>query len=210
MLCLVVLCQVIHLATAIPAKPVVVAKESPEYDEEAAYESMTVANLGPQYRVYDTSVLLAPCGKVWDLVRDRRAFVDVSSPGLKAEWIDVEGGGISRIGAHLKYDLPDGASITEEIVAIDETNHMMTYRTVGPAFGLYNCLVRVTLHEITDDPSQCFIEIVRKFTLEQEQPSVAKEYHKRATQEMVDLKTYFATGQMSSKGITLRDQEKEI
>ncbi len=46
---------------------------------------------------------------------------------------NVEGGGTSRIGAHLRFEGTAGAPVTEEIAAIDELEWALAYRVIGAA-----------------------------------------------------------------------------
>jgi len=187
-------------------RPVVLAHETSDYEPSAPGAQLTA-----HYRFYDSSVFPSSCAAVWEVVRDRPRLLGVASPGVRAEWINVEGGGPSRIGAHLQYIAPGDLAVTEEITAIDEARRVLAFRTVGAPLGLHDASGKVRLVEITDAPTNCFCEVERTFALNEDLSlPLATQQKKLAQREMQNLKAFFATGGKPSHDVTLYEQEIEL
>ena len=118
------------------------------------------------YHMYLSTVLDAALDDVWPVVRDMMQLLPMAFEDAVTDYHWLPEVSAEHIPARFEFTLqPGGLVIQEEVVGRSETDHSLTYRTVGPALAFETYIGTLTLKPITDDPSRTFLEWTRDFSL---------------------------------------------
>jgi hypothetical protein len=99
-------------------------------------------------RIYVSSVIPAPVGKVWQRIRDFNALPGWH-PMVAAS--KIEGGRPSdSVGCVRNFSLKDGAGLREQLLALSDPGHTFTYNILESPMPVRNYVATVKLSEITD------------------------------------------------------------
>lgn len=98
--------------------------------------------------VYVSSVIPAPIDQVWEVVKDFNGLPDWH-PAIATS--EIEGGGSAEeIGCVRNFDLTDGANIREELTALSQDNHSVSYKILESPMAMENYEATLTLHPVTN------------------------------------------------------------
>ena len=98
--------------------------------------------------VMASSVLPAPVPPVWGLIRDFGALGDWL-PGVKSCVIEGDEPG-DRVGAIRRLEMGDVGVIREQLLALSDVNHTMTFSIIESALPIMNYRSTISLLPITD------------------------------------------------------------
>lgn len=98
--------------------------------------------------VMASSVIAAPVASVWALVRD---FGSIGSwlPGVKSCVLEGDDPG-DRVGAVRRLDMGDVGLIREQLLALSDTEHEVTFSIIESALPLWNYRSTIRLFSVTD------------------------------------------------------------
>jgi hypothetical protein len=150
---------------------------------------------GPLYRFYHSAILAAPLPQVWAELRDFSRTLEICfGAGVShIKWLGH--GSAEHIPAPITFTLePAGLRIEEEVVARSETEHSLSYRTVGQALSFASYVATFTLRPITTSPGSTFVEWSRDFSLtpDTNPAEFIPFYAQLVDQEFASLVGYFA------------------
>jgi hypothetical protein len=147
-----------------------------------------------KYTVYHSTVLEASAADVWKVVRDILALVNlVFEDAVKdAHWVD--GGSVDQVPAKFQFTLSPGDNlITEEVVARNEVERSLTYRTVGQALSLYDYVATYRVLPVTNARHTSFMEWSREFKIvDGADPDFLPTIQQMIKQETDTVQAYFA------------------
>jgi hypothetical protein len=133
---------------------------------------------------------------VWTVVRDILALVNlVFEHGVKdAHW--VNGGSVDQVPATFQFTLMPGDNlVTEEVVARDEVQRSLTFRTVGQALSLYDYVATYRVLPVTNVRHTSFMEWSREFkVVDGADPDFLPTILQMIKQETDTVQAYFAKG----------------
>jgi polyketide cyclase/dehydrase/lipid transport protein len=114
-------------------------------------------------KVYVSSVIDAPVGRVWAHIRDFNAL---------PRWVPVvvdsriEGGlPADQIGCVRNFNLNDGGNLREQLLALSDHDHSFTYNILVSPMGVQNYVATLKLTRITDG-DRTFTEWTAEFDCE--------------------------------------------
>ena len=149
-----------------------------------------------KYSVYHSTILDASAADAWKVVRDIVPLLTiVFGDGVKdAHWIN--GGSGDHVPAKVQFTLMPGDNlITEEVVARDEVERSLTYRTVGQALNLYDYVATYRVLPVTNVRHTSFMEWSREFkVVDGADPDFLPTVLQMFKQETDTVQTYFAKG----------------
>jgi uncharacterized protein YndB with AHSA1/START domain len=121
-------------------------------------------------KAYASAVINAPIETVWAFVRDFNGLPNWHPAIARSE---IEGGKSSGdVGCVRSFYLADGSHVREQLVALSDVDHSLSYSFVTPAFPVKNYLAGIKLLPITDG-NRTFAEWTATFD---EQPEDAGKY----------------------------------
>lgn len=116
-------------------------------------------------RVYTSSVIDAPAGEVWSVVRDFNALPEWH-PGIADS--RIEGGAPpDRVGCVRNFNLADGGNIREQLLELSDFDYSCTYSILESPMGVRNYRATLKLTPITDG-DRTFAEWSAQFDCERE------------------------------------------
>ncbi|MFT9164204.1 MAG: SRPBCC family protein [Komagataeibacter saccharivorans] len=98
--------------------------------------------------VMASSVLNAPVSSVWGLIRDFGAL-GLWLPGVKSCAIEGDDPG-DRVGAIRRVEMGDVGVIREQLLALSDVDHAVTFSIIESALPIRNYRSTITLLPITD------------------------------------------------------------
>lgn len=98
--------------------------------------------------VMASSVLNAPITSVWPLIRDFGSIGDWL-PGVKSCQIEKDDPG-DRVGAIRQLEMGDVGLIREQLLALSDTDHTMTFSIIESALPIWNYRSTISLFPVTD------------------------------------------------------------
>ncbi|MFS8049747.1 SRPBCC family protein [Rhizobium sp. BR 314] len=121
-------------------------------------------------KAYASAVIDAPIETVWKLVRDFNGLPNWHPAIAKSE---IEGGhGSGDVGCIRSFYLTDGAHVREQLLALSDVDHSLSYSFVKPAFPVKNYVAGIRLLPITEG-NRTFAEWTASFD---EEPEDAGKY----------------------------------
>lgn len=111
-------------------------------------------------KVYVSSVLNAPAGQVWSLVRDFNALPKWT--GFVAESRIEQGEPADKIGSIRNFQLKDGGRIRERLLGLSDFDLSCTYAILESPMGVENYVATLKLSPVTDG-NRCFAEWSAEF-----------------------------------------------
>lgn len=99
-------------------------------------------------RAYASAVIDAPIETVWDVVRNFNGLPDWH-PAIASSEIE-DGRAADSVGAIRSFFLTDGAQVREQLVALDDRDHSLSYIFVLPAFPVENYVATMRLSPVSD------------------------------------------------------------
>ena len=99
-------------------------------------------------KVYISSVIDAPIGRVWAHIRDFNAL-----PSWVPVVVDsrIEGGLSSdQVGCIRNFNLDDGGNLREQLLALSDYDYSFTYNILVSPMGVQNYVATLKLNQITD------------------------------------------------------------
>ncbi len=123
-------------------------------------------------KVFQSAVISAPLKKVWEAIR---SFNDLPSwhPGIAESRIE-EDRAPDSVGCVRNFSLTSGDRIREQLLALDDVNHLCTYTILESPMALTDYLSCLRLYEITDNGSTFAVWTAEFNTA----PEDAEELHK--------------------------------
>ena len=114
-------------------------------------------------KVFVSSVIDAPVDRVWAHIRDFNGL---------PKWVPVvtqsriEGGLPSdQVGCIRNFNLTDGGNLREQLLALSDHDHSVTYNILASPMGVQNYVAALRLTRITDG-ERTFAEWTAKFDCE--------------------------------------------
>src|SRR5262245_13278234 len=111
-------------------------------------------------RVYTSSVIDAPVARVWAHIRDFNAL---------PRWVPVvtdsrieDGLASDKVGCVRNFNLDDGGNLREQLLALSDYDHSVTYNILVSPMGVENYVATLKLHRITDG-DRTFAEWIAEF-----------------------------------------------
>jgi len=99
-------------------------------------------------KAYASAVINAPIDTVWKVVRDFNGLAYWHPAVPKS---DIEDGkSPAEVGCIRSFYLTDGAHVREQLLALDDLEHKLTYCFVKPAFPVENYIAWMKLDPISD------------------------------------------------------------
>jgi hypothetical protein len=99
-------------------------------------------------RVYTSSVIDAPADQVWGRVRDFNGLPDWTPFVAESR---IEGGLPSdRVGCIRNFQLRDGGTIREQLLALSDFEYSCTYSILESPMGVENYVATLKLTPVTD------------------------------------------------------------
>ena len=149
----------------------------------------------PRYHFYHSTVLHTPVNEVWAEMRDFTKTLKIAKQDDVEDinWCDL--GSIEKIPSLLKFTIqPGNHLITEEVIARNEIEHSLTYRTVGKALSMVDYVATFTFKPITEEPDKTFLEWVGDFSLKEEADAseFISFYRSSREQQLANIKAHFA------------------
>ena len=95
-----------------------------------------------------SSVLDAPIASVWPLIRDFGSIGDWL-PGVKSCRIEGDDPG-DRVGAIRRLEMGDVGLIREQLLALSDTDHAVTFSIIESALPIWNYRSTIQLLPVTD------------------------------------------------------------
>jgi uncharacterized protein YndB with AHSA1/START domain len=121
-------------------------------------------------KAYASAVIDAPIETVWKTVRDFNGLPTWHPAIAKSE---IEGGASSdSVGSIRSFYLQDGAHVREQLLALSDSEHSLSYSFVKPAFPVKNYIASIRLLPVTDG-NRTFAEWAATFD---EEPEDAGKY----------------------------------
>ena len=121
-------------------------------------------------KAYASAVIDAPIETVWKIIRDFNGLPNWHPAIARSE---IEGGLSSgEVGCIRSFHLTDGAHVREQLLALSDSEHSLSYSFVTPAFPVRNYLASIRLIRITDG-DRTFAEWTATFD---EEPEDAGKY----------------------------------
>lgn len=146
-----------------------------------------------KYTTYHTAVIAAQPAEVWKVVRDMLAMVKICvGAGAKdPHWVD--GGSVNHVPATFVFTmLPGNDVITQEVVARNEIQRSLTYRTVGQALSIYDYVGTYRVLPVTNE-RKSFMEWSREFkVVDGADPDFLPMFLKMIKDETDTVQAYFA------------------
>jgi len=99
-------------------------------------------------QVYVSSIVDAPIDKVWSVVRDFNALPKWH-PAITESQIEA-GREISAVGCIRRFTLASGAKIREQLLALSDIEHRLTYAIIESDVGLLDYVGTMELLPVTD------------------------------------------------------------
>ena len=98
--------------------------------------------------VMASSVLHAPIASVWPLIRD---FGSIGKwlPGVKSCQVEGDDPG-DRVGAIRRLEMGDVGLIREQLLALSDTDHAVTFSIIESALPIWNYRSTIRLWPVTD------------------------------------------------------------
>jgi Polyketide cyclase / dehydrase and lipid transport len=96
---------------------------------------------------YASIVLKASVETVWSMVRDFNSL-PAWAPAVASSEIE-NGLDAATVGCIRSFYLHDGGHVRERLLALDDTNHSLTYNFEKPAFPVKNYIATLRLHPVT-------------------------------------------------------------
>ena len=116
-------------------------------------------------KAYASAVIDAPIETVWKIVRDFNGLPNWHPAIARSE---IEGGlSCAEVGCIRSFHLTDGAHVREQLLALSDSEHSLSYSFVTPAFPVKNYLASIRLLPVTDG-SRTFAEWTATFDEEPE------------------------------------------
>ncbi len=99
-------------------------------------------------KAYASAVIDAPIETVWRVVRDFNGLPDWHPAIARSE---IEGGQSSGdVGCIRSFHLTNGAHVREQLIALSDLDHSLSYSFVKPAFPVKNYIAGIRLLPITE------------------------------------------------------------
>jgi hypothetical protein len=98
-------------------------------------------------KVYVSAVIDAPIEQVWHKIRDFGGLAGWA-PAIAAS--ELKGGPGDRVGAERKLTLAgNGATVVERLLALDDTNHSLSYAIIEAPLPIANYVSQIRLRPVT-------------------------------------------------------------
>ena len=99
-------------------------------------------------RLFVSSVIDAPVGRVWDHIRDFNGLPKWVPAVAKSR---IEAGlPADQVGCIRNFDLTDGGNLREQLLALSDHDFSVTYNILASPMGVQNYLATLKLTPITD------------------------------------------------------------
>ena len=121
-------------------------------------------------RAYASAVIAAPIDRVWAIIRDFNGLPDWHPAIVRSEIEEGKTG--DTVGAIRSFHLADGAHVREQLVALDDLDHSLSYIFVTPAFPVTEYVAHIRVAPVTAGGGT-FVEWSARF---QEKPEDAGKY----------------------------------
>lgn len=102
-------------------------------------------------KVFQSAVIQAPLGKVWEAIRDFNGLPSWH-PGIAESRIEGDRASDS-VGCVRNFSLTSGDRIREQLLALDDVNHLCTYTILESPMPLTDYISCLHLYEITENGS---------------------------------------------------------
>ena len=116
-------------------------------------------------KAYASTVLNAPAGEVWALIRDFNAL-PVWHPGIAGSEIE-EGKAGDQVGGVRSFSLKDGAHLRERLLSFSDVDRHYTYNFEKTPFSVLNYHAALRVTPVTDG-NRAFVEWWTTFDCEPE------------------------------------------
>ncbi len=117
-------------------------------------------------KVFTSSVINAPIDEVWKKIRDFNALPEWH-PVIADSYIENNEPG-DKIGCIRNFNLKDGANIREQLLALNDVEHLCTYSMLDSPMPIENYVATLRLLPITDG-NQTYAEWTAEFSCSQEE-----------------------------------------
>lgn len=124
----------------------------------------------PMARAYASAVIAAPIDRVWAIIRDFNGLPGWHPAIVRSEIEDGKTG--DTVGAVRSFYLADGAHVREQLVALDDLDHTLSYIFATPAFPVTDYVSQIRVAPVTAGGGT-FVEWSARF---QEKPEDAGKY----------------------------------
>ena len=114
-------------------------------------------------KVYTSSVLAAPAGQVWRVVRDFNGLPDWH-PAIADSRIE-SGLPADRVGCVRNFNLKDGGNIREQLLSLSDYDMTCSYSILVSPMGVENYVATLKLTPVTDG-NRTFAEWSAEFDCE--------------------------------------------
>jgi uncharacterized protein YndB with AHSA1/START domain len=121
-------------------------------------------------KAYASAVIDVPIETVWKIVRDFNGL-PTWHPAIASSEIE-EGLNSGTVGCIRSFHLKDGAHVREQLLALSDSEHSLSYSFVKPAFPVKNYVAAIRLISITEG-DRTFAEWTATFD---EEPEDAGKY----------------------------------
>jgi uncharacterized protein YndB with AHSA1/START domain len=98
-------------------------------------------------KAYASAIIPAPIEQVWRTVRDFNGLPGWH-PGIARSEIE-DGRAADAVGCVRSFYLQDGTHVREQLVALDDVQHQLSYVFATPAFPVQNYLAWMRLSPVT-------------------------------------------------------------
>jgi hypothetical protein len=98
--------------------------------------------------VVRSTIIDAPCDRVWDVLRDFNGF-DRWHPGFGTSTIE-RGQSSDKIGCVRRVKLADGSEVREQLLALSDLEQSFSYCLLDTPIPLFNYVAHVRLMPVTD------------------------------------------------------------
>ena len=99
-------------------------------------------------RVVKSTIVDAPCDRVWEVVRDFNGF-DRWHPGIATSGIE-RGQTSDKLGCVRRLRLADGSEVREQLLALSDLEQSYSYCLLDTPIPLFNYVAHVRLMPVTD------------------------------------------------------------
>ena len=99
-------------------------------------------------RVVRSTVLEAPCDRVWEVLRDFNGF-DRWHPAVATSVIE-RGQSADKVGCVRRFKLADGSDLREQLLGLSDLEQSFSYCLLDTPIPLFNYVAHVRLLPVTD------------------------------------------------------------
>ncbi len=148
----------------------------------------------PRYHFYHSTVLHTSLKQVWTQMRDFANTLKIAKQDDVEDINWYDGGSIEQIPSKIQFIVqPGNHLVTEEVIARNEIEPSLTYRTVGQALSMVDYVGNFTFKPITDELDKTFLEWRGEFSLiaKAQATEFLAFYTASRAQQIANIKSYF-------------------